>query len=126
MDIQNEEITIENLPDEFVGRGSTRKFVFTKVKDADEAAMFEVNTGESIHYEVFRKKTTPICLDFALHVYSETKFKYKYPNDNAFGKWAWTVKSKKRAMEMCDRLVNEAAIKAAQDLGFINSIIAKA
>ena len=37
---QNDVISIENLPDEFVGRGSTRKFVFTKVKDFDEAAIF--------------------------------------------------------------------------------------
>lgn len=126
MDIQDKEITIENLPDEFIGRGPTRKFIFTKVKDSDEAAIFEVNTGQTVHYEIFKKMVEPICLDFITRVYSETRFKYKYPNNNAFGKWAWTVVSKERALEICDNLINAVAIKAAQDLGFIDSITHKA
>ena len=120
---QDEEITIENLPDEFVGRGSTRKFVFTKVKDFEEAAIFLVDTGRNkVYYEIFKKKIAPICLDFTARVYSETRFRYTYPNDNAFGKWAWTTYSEKRAMEICSNIINEHAIKTAEDLGFITDI----
>lgn len=123
MDIQHdEEITIQALPDEFFGRGSTKKFEFTKIVDSDEAAIFKVHTGETVHYEVFKKQAQPICLDFAAHVYSETQYKYMYPKDNAFGKWAWTAGSPGRAAEIYKNIVNAVAIKAATDLGFIAQI----
>jgi hypothetical protein len=126
MNLQSD-ITIENLPDEFIGRGSTKKFIFTKFKDTDEAAIFKVSTGNgTYHFEVFKKQIAPLCVDFANHVYSDTNFKYTYPTDNAFGKWAWTAPTVERAVEICSNLVNAVAIKAAEDLGFIEQIKNKA
>jgi hypothetical protein len=49
------------------------------------------------YYEVFKKRIIAKLVDFKTHTYSDTLFKVQYPKRNAFGAWAWTVKTLERA-----------------------------
>lgn len=69
---------MKNLESTFIGKGQVKGFIFSKVKESEFAFIYEVNTGNSIHYEVFEKKIN-------------TQFNcISYPRDNAFGSWAFT------------------------------------
>jgi hypothetical protein len=80
------------LPIKFKGKGSVSGFTFTLLNYSDTAYLYQVNTGASIHYEVFERRNRPICIDFHKHLYSETQFKQIYPKDKDFGIWAWTYR----------------------------------
>jgi len=69
---------VKSLPKQFAGKGQVKGFIFTQVKQSDKAYIYQVNTGCSIYYEVFKKKvkTNSIC--------------HCFPTAKAFGKWAWT------------------------------------
>lgn len=83
-------ITIDKLPQHFMGRAEVKQFTFTKIKALPAGFIFRVNTGGGAHYEVFKYKLTPICLDFIKRTYSDDHFKEHYPKQAAFGVWAWT------------------------------------
>lgn len=77
------------------GIGEVKGFVFTKIATTQHAYVYEVNSGDSnIHYEVFKRKTAPTCIDFKKRLYSETDVKEYYPKSKDFGAWAWTFKTK--------------------------------
>lgn len=83
---------IEKLPAMFDGKGEVSGFSFTKVYENEVGYVYEVKDGYHIHYESFKKKITPICIDFQKRIYSETEFKEVYPKSRDFGTWAWTKK----------------------------------
>lgn len=85
------DITIDKLPDTFIGKAEVKGFTFTKLEALPTGFIFRVDTGTGHHYEVFKYKLTPICLDFATRDYSTDHFKEHYPKKNAFGVWAWTT-----------------------------------
>jgi hypothetical protein len=90
------------------GTASTKGFTYLQKYESDKGYVYEVmfnNTPR--HYEVFLKKTTPICLDFENRIYSETDFKETYPKDNDFGKWAWTKNNYEEALEKLTTYNNE-------------------
>lgn len=88
-------MTTTKLPEYFQGTGEVKEFIFRRIKETDNSYIYEVTHPEALnpHYEVFRKKAVPICLDFVAKVYSETEFKEVYPKSNAFGVSAWCVTS---------------------------------
>ena len=86
-----DKIQIEKLPDTFDGRAEVKGFTFTKIVSTEKGFIFKVNTGEADHYEVFKYKLTPVCLDFEKRIYADDQFKEHYPKRNAFGVWAWTT-----------------------------------
>lgn len=86
------------LPETFVGTGEVKDFIFTKLYDEETFYIYRVNTGESIHYEAFEKKSAPVCLDFATRSYSTEDFKEQYPKSRDFGRWAWTSKNLDRLL----------------------------
>jgi len=88
--------TIEN---QFRGSGEVKGFEFIKIASVHGGYCYEVVTSEgNIHYEVFRAKNVPLCVDFENRIYSETEFKEIYPKSKDFGVWAWTYSSKEKAL----------------------------
>ena len=96
---------IQELELQFDGTGEVKDFVFTQVYKSDKAYIYEVNTGTK-HYEVFKRKHSPICLDFDNRIYSTTEFKETYPKSKDFGIWAWTYKNLDNALEKFQILNN--------------------
>jgi len=90
---------LQLLENQFTGTGEVKEFVFTQLASNDTHYLYEVNTGTNSHYEVFERRSSPICLDFANRTYSETDFKELYPKSNAFGVWAWTYGNLDMAQE---------------------------
>lgn len=82
-----------DLPITFTGTGEVKGFNFTQVFANDKGYIYRVETGTSTHYEVFRRRTVPVCLDFDAKIFSETESKVTYPKANSFGDWAWTAYS---------------------------------
>lgn len=84
---------ITKLDANITGKGEVKGFLFTRVYENEEGYIYNVDTGESNHFEVFFRKETPICLDFENRIYSENESKEIYPKSKDFGIWAWTVRS---------------------------------
>jgi len=88
------------LPDEFLGKGEVKYFKFQKIITGYSNFMYKVEIlDKSIHYEVFKRKLTPLCIDFENRVYSDKEFKEVYPKSKDFGIWAWTFNTKELAIE---------------------------
>ena len=98
-------VFIHELEDSFIGTGEVKGFEFTKVAETDIGYVYCVRTSDkSNHYEVFKKRRTPICIDFDNKIYSKTEFKELYPNSKQFGISAWSVKNYETALERLNSL----------------------
>lgn len=87
------------LPLRIEGKGEVKGYVLMQVEKGDFAYVYEKNSGEGRpHYEVFKRKSSPVCIDFASRKYSKTEFKESYPRSKSFGSWAWTCGSLGDAM----------------------------
>lgn len=92
------EIKTTLLPKEFVGGGEVKGFVFTQVAFTQRAYLYEVRQGGSkVWFEVIRRKTTSLLIDFEKRIYSETEFKEVYPKAHMFGLDGWTYDNLKDA-----------------------------
>lgn len=89
---------IQLLEKEFTGRGEVRGFLFVELLCNETAYIYRVCAGKC-HYEVFERKNTPVCVDYAKRIYSETEFKEIYPKAKDFGVWAWTFDNFEKARE---------------------------
>lgn len=87
------------LEDVIHGKGESKGFLFTKEHETDQGYVYKVDTGTSQHYEVFYKRSTPVCLDFENRVYSKTETKELYPKSKDFGKTAWTYYDRNKAIK---------------------------
>lgn len=91
---------IHKLEKSFTGKGSVKGHVFERVKDTDYFYIYKVTiSSKHSHFEVFKKKITPICLSFENRLYSETIFKEVYPKDNDFGVTAWSCLTLEKALK---------------------------
>jgi hypothetical protein len=83
---------MKELSETFIGRGQVKGFAFTQIEKSASAYIYEVNTGNSKFYEVFKRieNTRFMCVS--------------YPTNNAFGVWAWTFGTLKRAEDKFDEL----------------------
>ena len=63
---------IKKLEKTILGVGEVKGFLFTQIKESDNAYIYKVETEHSIHFELFKKKLTAVCLDFTKRIYSET------------------------------------------------------
>jgi len=84
---------IIELQEEFTGIGEVRGFEFKQMAHSGAAYIYKVQDGDTVHYEVFKRKSNPICINFEKREYSKTDKKESYPKSNAFGMWAWSVGS---------------------------------
>ena len=62
----------------FSGKGEVKGFTFKQVQKSNTAYVYEVNSGTTIYYEVFRR------------VVNTKRQKEVYPLAKHFSIWAWT------------------------------------
>jgi len=86
-------MNIKKLDKTILGVGEVKGFLFTQIKESDNGYIYQVDTEQSIHFELFKKKTTPVCVDFSNRIYSTTESKEQYPKSSDFGVWAWSYDS---------------------------------
>lgn len=83
---------MKELQESFIGRGQVKGFIFTQTNKSEKGFIYKVDTGSSVHYEVFKRKIN-------------NRFNcVSYPSDNAFGMWAWSCSTLERANEIFDQL----------------------
>jgi hypothetical protein len=83
---------MKTLKKQFVGTGEVKGFNFTQIRYTNRAFLYEVNTGYSLYYEVFKK-----VLNKRFKVVS-------YPTSKCFGVWAWTYSTLEEALIKFDLL----------------------
>jgi hypothetical protein len=95
------------LKKEFEGSGDVKGFKFNRFLLTEHAIMYEVNTSEGkVHYEVFKRKFTPVCIDFEKRIYSADVLKEIYPKSKDFGVWAWCITDREKAVEKYNKLLH--------------------
>ena len=69
---------MEPLKSNFIGKGEVKGYKFSLLGMTDRAFIYEVDTGHSKYYEVFKKNVNHRfgCIS--------------YPTSRGFGIWAWT------------------------------------
>ena len=82
------------LENEFIGKGEVKGFKFKQVHKSNTAYIYEVNSGCSIYYEVFRR------------VVNKKYEKEVYPLAKHFSIWAWTVMNYEDAKRKFNQLNN--------------------
>ncbi|MGC6438269.1 MAG: hypothetical protein ACON4B_04775 [Flavobacteriaceae bacterium] len=83
------------LDKNIIGIGEVRGFDFTQIQQSNTAYLYEVDTGDSIYYEVFKKTQRP------------NSKRHCFPTSKAFGRWAWTFGSLENAIEKFNQLSEE-------------------
>jgi len=83
---------MKQLKKQFIGIGEVKGFKFTQIYHANRAFLYEINTGGSIYYEVFKK------------VKNRRFACVSYPSSDHFGIWAWTYLSYDEAKGRFDQL----------------------
>ena len=86
---------MKELEKSFIGKGEVRGFEFTQIKKNEKAFIYRVDTGDSTHYEVFKRKIN--------RMYNCES----YPRSKSFGLWAWSKDSLKKANELFEELSAE-------------------
>lgn len=100
---------IRDLKTDFTGIGQVKGFKFTQISKTNSAYVYEVNSGDMIYYEVFRKV---INRRFAC---------VSYPSAQSFGIWAWTTPNIIVAFEILNDLSNnDSIIEADTDVNLSN------
>jgi len=100
---------MKELEKQFTGKGEVKPFEFLQNRVHTTAYLYEVfENGVISHYEVFKRKITPVCIDFENRIYSETEFKEVYPKSKDFGVWAWTCRTYEKAWYVFESLRNES------------------
>jgi hypothetical protein len=76
---------IKLLDTSFRGKGETKGFLFTQLDASPSTYLYEVCTGESIHYEVIKRKV-------------DNRFNTEtYPKAKSFGKTGFTFHNLEKA-----------------------------
>ena len=85
------------LKSNFIGKGEVKGYEFRLLGMTDRAFIYEVDTGNSKYYEVFKKKLNDRfgCIS--------------YPTSKAFGIWAWTCKDIRTAIKKYNQLNFQAS-----------------
>ena len=83
---------IKELKLEFNGKGRVSDRVFRQISSSENAYLYEVTSSGSKYYEIFKKRL------------NDRFSTISYPSDKAFGLWAWTTSSLKKAEDIFDKL----------------------
>ena len=102
-----EKIEIIELDSYFVGSGEVKGRIFNQINSTVLAYLYEINTGGTKYYEVFKRRSNAILLNFEKRQYSDHIFKERYPKSNDFGVWAWTFTDLKLAINKLESLESE-------------------
>lgn len=85
-------------------------YLYKLVNKTSYGSVFSVNNEQDdtlYGYEVFKRKLTPVCVDFEKRIFSETEFKEQYPKSTNFGVWAFAPKTIERANQLLQEFENE-------------------
>ncbi|WP_282073192.1 hypothetical protein [Polaribacter atrinae] len=77
---------MKTLKKQFIGTGEVKGFKFTQIRCTNRAFLYEIDTGNSLYYEVFKK------------VKNKRFGVVSYPSSKAFCFWAWTYFSFDKAV----------------------------
>jgi hypothetical protein len=94
---------INPLQKTFEGTGEVSGYIFNQKFSDDNFYIHEVSREDpSIkpYYEVIKRLSARVCLDFENRTYSETEYKEIYPNSSRFGQDAWTAFSYDKALQI--------------------------
>ena len=91
------------LEKEFKGAGEVKGFNFKQAFAHAQFYVYEVRMDTSTWFEVFMRKTVPLCIDFDKKIFSDTDDKEVYPKSNDFGIWAWTASTLDHAIAIANR-----------------------
>ena len=94
------------------GKGDTSGFFYQKEYETDTGYVYAVTTGSAVHYECFRRKSVPVCIDFEKRIYSEVETKEVYPKKEDFGKWAWVFGRLESAISKLEMLETQKGAEA--------------
>jgi hypothetical protein len=98
---------IQKLKNEFDGTGEVAGFKFLKIDSVGDVFCYKVTSPEGkYHFEIFRAKISPVCIDFEKRIYSDVLFKEVYPKSNSFGISAWTKRTLDEAQLKFEELWN--------------------
>lgn len=100
---------LQKLEKQFIGVGEVKGFIFTQIASTEFGYVYEVDTGNSKHYEVFRRVNSPLCIDFKERIYSKNDFRETYPKSNSFGVWSWWYPKLHKAEEKLYSIVKKEA-----------------
>ena len=89
---------MKQLQQEFTGKGEVRGFKFKQVQKSNTAYLYEVNSGTTIYYEVFKR------------VFNKKYKKEVYPLAKHFSIWAWTVMNYEDAKRKFNQLNFEDSV----------------
>jgi hypothetical protein len=81
-------IMIKELKKDFTGIGQVKGFEFSQINCTMYGFLYKVNTGDSIYYEVFKKRLNTQYNNIS------------YPTNKAFGIWAWTTPNLSKAIDI--------------------------
>lgn len=85
-------VEIKFLPVNFTGRGEVRGFKFTQLRKTNRAFMYEIDTGDQIHYECFKR------------LINKRYSCESYPGSKSFGITAFTFMKVESAIEKFNQL----------------------
>jgi hypothetical protein len=83
---------MKELKKQFIGTGEVKGFKFTQITCTNRAFLYEVSTGDTLYYEVFKSR------------HNKRFDVVSYPSSKAFGIWAWTFPSIEKATNKFNQL----------------------
>jgi hypothetical protein len=105
-------MSLITLEEEFTGKGKQKGYNFKQLYVSENVYMYEKRHEQGgLMYEVFERRKSPVCIDFEKRIYSETDFKETYPKAEAFGNWAWTTGSLKKACKYFNEFFEKGKAK---------------
>jgi len=90
-------MNIKMLPNEFVGVGEVKGFLFKKIEENENFYIFEVSNNGHKHYEVIKRVVVSCFLDFDTREIDTNNKKETYPKSYKFGSTGWTYSLLKNA-----------------------------
>lgn len=78
-------------------------FQFEILLSHDNFYILQVVDGAKVWFEVWRKRTTPVCIDFEKKIFSAGQHKEVKPKARDFGTYAWTCGTMAHAQRVVER-----------------------
>ena len=96
------------LESKFEGEGEVKGFSFSRLLEGKKTYLYEVEDKDNHPwYEVIRRYSTPIVIDFAKKIMSKDTERERYPKAKDFGFKGWNYPSLKEAVIKFNEIENE-------------------
>jgi len=96
------------LESDFKGEGEVKGFSFSRLLEGEKTYLYEVkDTDEHVWYEVIKRFSTPIVIDFKKKILSNDTMRERYPKAKDFGSKGWSLLSLREAVIKFNEIENE-------------------